>query len=78
MFTNLDNTHNSVLTRKQLLTCLLDEYQQGNQSLINQLIEYYFQKESLNAFLLIKEFCETGKEQTKVSDAPESMVVSVF
>lgn len=67
MINNLDNTRDPVSIRQELLRCLLREYQQPTQPVLNQLIEYYFQTESSNALLLIKEFTETGKEQAKVS-----------
>lgn len=67
MFAALDNKRDSVLIRQNFLESLLRECQQTNQPLLNQLIEYYFQTESPNALLLIKQFSEVGKEQFKVS-----------
>jgi len=67
MFAVLDNKRDSVSTRQNFLESLLRECQQTNQPLLNQLIEYYFQTESPNALLLIKQFSEAGKEQFKVN-----------
>jgi hypothetical protein len=67
MFAVLDNKRDSVSIRQDFLESLLRECQQTNQPLLNQLIEYYFQTESPNALLLIKQFNEKGKEQSKVS-----------
>ncbi|CAF0864339.1 unnamed protein product [Adineta ricciae] len=66
MFTGLDNRRNSASVRQNLLQALKADCQQLNQPLLNQLIEYYLQTESPNALLLIKQFNENGKEQTKV------------
>lgn len=67
MFTALENKRDSVSIRQNFLESLLRECQQTTQPLLNQLIEYYFQTESSNALLLIKQFSEVGKEQFKVS-----------
>ncbi|UJR35498.1 hypothetical protein I4U23_028252 [Adineta vaga] len=66
MFTILDNRRNSASNRQNLLATLIADCQQPNQPLLNQLIDYYFQTESPNALLLIKQFNEHGKEQTKI------------
>ncbi|CAF4439483.1 unnamed protein product [Adineta steineri] len=44
----------------------MSECQQTNQPTLIKLIEYYFQTESSNALLLIKQFNEAGKEQSKI------------
>jgi hypothetical protein len=67
MYGVLDNRRDTVSVRQNFLDLLLREYQQPTQPLLNQLIEYYFQTESQNALLLIKQFNETGKDQSKVS-----------
>ncbi len=66
MFTALDNKRDSVVIRQNFLESLLRECQQTTQPFLNQLIDYYFQTESPNALLLIKQFSEVGKEQFKV------------
>ena len=66
MFTGLDNRRDSASARRNLLQALKADVQQLNQPLLNQLIEHYLQTESPNALLLIKQFNENGKEQTKV------------
>ncbi|CAM4761129.1 unnamed protein product [Rotaria magnacalcarata] len=66
MFAVLDNTRVSASTRQDLLQSLLRECQQPNQPLLNQLIEYYFHTESPNALLLIRQYNDTGKEQSKI------------
>ena len=53
--------------RHNILETLLRECQQPTQPTLNELLQYFFQTESSNAFLLIKQFNETGKEQSKVS-----------
>jgi hypothetical protein len=68
MFTVLDNRRDSALNRKTLLESLLLECQQTPQPLLTQLIEYFFQTESSNALQLIKQFNESGKEQSKVNN----------
>jgi hypothetical protein len=67
MFAVLDNARVSTSTRQDLLQSLLRECQQPNQPLLNQLIEYYFQTESPNALQLIRQYNDTGKEQSKVN-----------
>jgi hypothetical protein len=67
MLAALDDKRNSASTRQSLLQSLINESRQPTQPTLNQLIEYYFQTESPNALLLIRQFNETGKEQTKVS-----------
>ena len=67
MFTGLDNRRDSGTTRQNLLVSLLRECHQAHQPLLNDLLQYFFQTESSNAFLLIKQFNETGKDQSKVS-----------
>lgn len=66
MFTDLENRRDAVAVRQKHLESILRECQQGNQSKLGQLIEYYFQTELTNALLLIKQFAESGKEQFKV------------
>lgn len=67
MFAALDNKRDSILMRQTLLESLIRECSQANQSLLNQLLEYYFHTESPNALLLIKQFSEAGKDQFKVN-----------
>jgi hypothetical protein len=67
MFAVLDTKRDTALIRENFLESLLRECPQTTQPLLNQLIEYYFQTESPNALLLIKQFSEVGKEQCKVS-----------
>jgi hypothetical protein len=68
MFTALEDKREAVSVRQTFLESLLRECQQANQPLLNQLIDYYFQTESPNALLLIKQFSEVGKEQFKVNN----------
>lgn len=68
MFTDLENRRDSVAARQKYLESVVRDCQLGNQSKLGQLIEYYFQTESANALLLIKQFGESGKEQFKVTD----------
>ena len=68
MFTALEDKRDAVSIRQTFLESLLRECQQANQPLLNQLIDYYFQTESPNALLLIKQFSEVGKDQFKVND----------
>ena len=67
MFTDLENRRDSVAVRKKYLESIVRECLQGNQSKLVQLIDYYFQTESTNALLLIKQFGEAGKDQFKVN-----------
>ena len=53
-------------TRQHLLDSFKRECQQTNQPLIVRLIEHYFQTESPNVLLVIKQICETEKDQPKV------------
>lgn len=72
MFADLENRRDSVSTRQKYLECITRECHQGNQSKLSQLIEYYFQTESPNALLLMKQFGESGKEQFKVRNSHEN------
>lgn len=67
MFTVLDNRRESSAARQNLLKSLLQECQQSTQPLLSELLQYFFQKESFNALALIKQFNDSGKEQSKVS-----------
>ena len=78
MFTGLDNRRNSASVRQTLLEALKADCQQLNQPLLNQLIEYYFQTESQNALLLIKQFNENGKEHTKVLRTKKLITNPIF
>jgi hypothetical protein len=78
MFAALDTKRDSVLVRQNLLESLLRECQQTNQTLLNQLLEYYFQTESPNALQLIKQFSEAGKEPFKVNNLNIALNFSKF
>ena len=69
MFADLENRRDSVATRQKCLESILRECQQGSQSKLNQLIEYYFTTESPNALILMKQFGESGKEQFRVKNS---------
>lgn len=66
MFTVLDNRRDLGAVKQDLLDSLLRDCQQSNQTLLNELLQYYFQTESSHAFGLIKQFVDCGKDQTKV------------
>lgn len=67
MFSVLDNRRESNTIRQNLLESLLRECQQPTQPLLSELLQYYFQTESSSALTLIKQFNDTGREQSKVS-----------